>query len=51
MITQEDISAVIRAEKLAHGRARPLRDGDPASATASRLQADLLRWEKSARED
>jgi hypothetical protein len=51
MITREDLSSVIRAEIGSQGRARPPRDGDSAPASSSGLQADLLRWEKGARED
>ena len=51
MITQEDLSSVIRTEIGAQGRERPTRDGNPAPASSPGLQADLLRWEKGARED
>jgi hypothetical protein len=50
-ITQEDLRSVIRAEKLAQGRARLSRDANPVAASSSGLQADLLRWERGARED
>ena len=51
MITQEDIGSVIKTEKMAHGGARPVREGRPPPAGAPLLQADLLRWEPSKRED
>jgi len=51
MITQEDISSVIMAEKLARGGQRLARDGRPSAAAAPFLQADILRWEQGGTED
>jgi hypothetical protein len=51
MITQEDLSSVIKAEKLARSRGYSFRNCSPAAAGSPRPQTDLLRWEQGARED
>jgi hypothetical protein len=51
MITQEDLSLVIGAEKQARGGPRLPREGRPAPAAAPFLQADILRWQQNGKED